>query len=253
MINYNTFSGDVCSNQGSCYGPQPSCPDFIIKQHDTRPKFCVDVTDCDLPIDLNDLVVEASMWCDGKLKANIEATTETISFVNNIGFEQINLDTIIQIGNGRLFERMLVKKINDLDNTVTVIRGQFNTGAYAWKKGTMIKLIRFLNNPAIGELQYEDVEQLDGTVSNNELVRSSLCYEWKDSDTCMCGKYFIEFKLIKIGAVTQENQSNDTNYLNSISQIDYHCNNGENVEWIRRFPNDREGFLIQVLGSPTAE
>jgi hypothetical protein len=257
MINYNKFSGEACDKQGKCYGSMPSCPDFIIKQHDNRPKFCVDITDCDAPVDLNDLVVEASMWCNAKLKININSDTNTISFADNIGFEQINYDTIIQIGNGRLFERMLVKQINDMDNTVTVLRRQLDTGSYSWKKGTSIKLIRFLNNSAVGEMEYQDVEQLDGNVVKDQLVRSTLCYEWKDIDTCMCGKYFFEFKILKVDVTAASNYFSGSNFTSVISGSNllpnYHCDNGSLIEWVRRYPNDREGFLIQVLGSPTAE
>lgn len=249
MINYNCSSNQSCSNQGYCYPETPVCPDFTIKQHDTRPAFKVDITDCDVPIDLTDLVVEASMWCNAKLKINIDANTNTISFADAIGFEQINTDTIIQIGNGRLFERMLISQINDVDKTVTVLRGQLNTGAYTWKKGTAIKLLRFLNNPAIGELQYENIEQIDGSVLENQLTRSTLVYEWLQGDTCMCGQFFLEFKLISVSPI----ETNDSDNGSGISQINYHCDNGANVSWVRRFPNNAEGFLIQVLGSPTAE
>jgi len=263
-MNYS-YNPETCDSQGKCYGQMPTCPEFIIKQHDTRPAFKVDITECDLPVDLSDLVTEVSMWTNAKLKINIDSSTNTISFADNIGFEQINYDTIIQIGNGRLFERMLVKQINDLDNTVTVLRGQANTGAYKWKKGTTIKLIRFLNNPAVGEMLYQDIEQIDGTVTKNQLVRSTLLYEWLAGDTCMCGKYFLEFKVLKMNAssnqvVTTVDGTSSITYVTTPSQnngsnnlVNYHCEIGENVEWVRRYPNDKEGFLIQIIGTPTAE
>ena len=37
------------------------------------------------------------------------------------------------------------------------------------------------------------------------------------------------------------------------SNIDYHCELGLGVEWARRFPNDKEGFIVEVSASPTAE
>jgi hypothetical protein len=245
----NSYQNTVCDNQGLCYGTPPSCPDFIIKQHDTRPAFKVNITDCDLPVDLTDLIIEASMWTNTKLKINIESNTATITFADNIGFEQINYDTIIQIGNGRLFERMLIKEIHDFDNTITVIRGQLNTGAYKWKKGTQIKLLRFLNNPAIGEMNYQDIEQIDGTALKNQLVASTLVYEWLTGDTCMCGKYFLEFKALSVGPT----RDNSINFGSNTNLVNYHCDNGADIQWVRRYPNDREGFLIQVNGSPTAE
>jgi hypothetical protein len=38
----------------------------------------------------------------------------------------------------------------------------------------------------------------------------------------------------------------------SISTMDY-CSIGYGVEWARRFPATKEGFLIQVMPSPTLE
>ena len=35
--------------------------------------------------------------------------------------------------------------------------------------------------------------------------------------------------------------------------LQYGCSNGLGVEWVRRFPSDKESFLIQVIDSPTAE
>jgi hypothetical protein len=39
----------------------------------------------------------------------------------------------------------------------------------------------------------------------------------------------------------------------SKNDINYHCELGIGVEWARRFPNDKEGFVIEVTDSPTAE
>jgi hypothetical protein len=239
MINYTR------QIEYDCHGIPLNCPDFIIKRHDTRPVFKVDVTDCDQPIDLTDLVIEASMWTNAKLKANITTLTSVISFADNIGFEQINLDTIIQVGGGRAFERMLVESIDETAKTITVLRGQMDTNIYSWKKGTPIKLLRFLNNPATGELEYQDIEQLDGTTLNDQLVRSTLIYQWAANDTCLAGKYYLEFKVMQMGLL--DNTVVPSNVPN------YHCNLGANVLWARRFPSDKEGFLIEVFDSPTAE
>lgn len=247
------IGGEVgCYQTGVCAGDLFACVDFSLKQHDTRPAFKVDITDCDLPIDLTDLVIEASMWTLAKIRTSILSTDTIISFADNVGFEQLNVDTIIQVGNGRVFERMLIKTINEEDKTLTVLRGQLDTKAYNWKKGVSVKLIKFLNNPAIGELEYKDIELLDGTVESHKLVRSTLVYEWKQEDTCMCGKYFIEFKVMKISPIVIEPTLDVGSNVNP-DEINYHCDNGANVEWMRRFPNDREGFVISVLGSPTAE
>ncbi len=240
MIKYPTDTYD-------CHGIPLACADFTIKRHDTRPVFKVDITDCESPIDLTDLVIEASMWTNAKLKLAITTLSTTVSFADNIGFEQINLDTIIQVGDGRAFERMLIESIDEEAKTITVLRGQLDTQIYNWKKGTVVKLLRFLNNPASGELKYEDVEHLDGTVLTNQLVRSTLVYEWLPGDTCMTGKYFFEFKILKMLL------TDSTTTSSQISSVNYHCGIGAGVEWVRRFPSDRQGFLIEVFDSPTAE
>jgi hypothetical protein len=184
-----------------CNGGSVPQPDFTIKQHDTRPSFKAEITDCDAPIDLAELVIEASMWANAKLKCNISADETKIQFADNIGFQQLNYDTIIQVGEGRLFERMLIDQINDVDSTVTVFRGQMDTGSYPWKKGTPVKLMRFLNNPARGELVYGNIDQPDGTIINDVLVTSLLMYDWLPQDTCMAGVFYFEFKILKLGSV----------------------------------------------------
>lgn len=368
----------TCGNRYGCGGQSYSCPQFTIKQHDTRPSFKVDVTDCNAPIDLTNLVIEASMWANAKLKCNLTAETTVIQFADNIGFQQINYDTIIQAGDGRLFERMLIDKINDVDNTVTVFRGQMDTLAVPWKRGTTVKLLRFLNNAALGELVYGNIDEPDGTIINDALLVSLLIYDWKPSDTCMAGMYFLEFKIMKMtdipmpcsgyvetvmappagnrnlpplngmptfmpplgGAAypwtsgnsgqgldysinvprvipqvscntciseedyikqivhvrdevvdnlpippTPINPSQQTmglaagntqfSYIPStsvtssgccggtgcwpppwtppVSHINYHCGMGQDVEWVRRFPTNQPGFLIEIFPSPTAE
>ena len=239
MINYNS------QTTYDCHGIPAGCADFTIKRHDTRPTFNVDITDCDNPIDLSDLVIESSMWVTTKLKTTINTSATTISFADNIGFEQINLDTIIQVGSGRAFERISITAINEEAKTITVIRGQLDTISYNWKKGTVVKLLRFLNNPSIGELEYKDVENLDGNISEDQLVKSTLIYEWSAEDTCLAGKYFLEFKVMKI--------SSESNIPVPSNIPNYHCYLGQHVLWARRFPVDREGFLIEVFDSPTAE
>lgn len=239
MINYSN------QTQYDCHGIPTNCADFTIKRHDTRPPFKVDVTDCDQPINLTNLVIEASMWLNTKLKSNITTDTLTIQFADNIGFEQINLYTIIQVGTGRAFERMLVDSIDEESKTVTVFRAQMDTEAYNWKKGTAVRLLRFLNNQAFGEMEFQDVEQLDGNVLENQLIRSTLVYEWAPDDTCLAGKYFLEFKILEICA--------DASPPVASGEPNYHCYLGDNVLWARRFPTDKEGFLIEVFDSPTAE
>jgi hypothetical protein len=69
------IGGEVgCYQTGACIGDLFACVDFTLKQHDTRPVFKVDITDCDSPIDLTDLVIEASMWTLAKIKTSILST-----------------------------------------------------------------------------------------------------------------------------------------------------------------------------------
>jgi hypothetical protein len=238
MINYNK------NTEYNCDGTPNLCPDFTIKRHDTRPVFKVDITDCDEPVDLTGLVIEASMWLNTKLKVNIDSSVTAIQFADNIGFEQINENTIIQIGDNRKFERMLIDYIDENTKTVYVFRGQLDTNSYSFQKGSRIKLLRFLNAPAQAELEYKDIENLDGTISKNTLIRSTLIYEWQPDDTCFWGKYFLEFKVMEVQPINNPVVSNIPNY---------HCGLGAGVVWARRFPSDREGFIINIFDSPTAE
>lgn len=244
MINYSQNSSNPYSCSGQdCSGMPTGCSDFIIKRHDTRPAFKVNITDCDNPIDLTNLVIEASMWTNTKLKKDITNISTTIEFADNIGFDQINEGTIIQIGDNRKFERMLIQSINEDAKTITVFRGQDSTQSYNWKKGSKIRLIRFLNRPAESELEYQDITNLDGTIEENVLARSTLIYNWFAEDTCFWGKYYLEFKVMQVIVATSTTTPNPN----------YHCDLGAGVLWARRFPNDREGFLITILDSPTAE
>ena len=77
MINYSS------QIQYDCHGVPVDCADFTIKRHDTRPVFKVDITDCDQPINLTNLVVEVSMWVNAKLKLNITNLTSTIQKIFN--------------------------------------------------------------------------------------------------------------------------------------------------------------------------
>jgi hypothetical protein len=288
----NSYACDPNNIVYDCAGVPINCPNFVIKQHDTRPAFQVDITDCNAPVDLQGLVIEASMWANAKLKCNITAETTVLQFADNVGFQQMNYDTIIQVGDGRYFERMLISEINDVANTVTVYRGQMDTTAVPWKKGTNIKLIRFLNAPALGELVYENVETMEGTVIPNVLTRSTLIYEWNASDTCMSGLYLFEFKILKMDTPPDPCASGDiiiitpppignpnlpplngmptymppwggatppnaiysfSNASTPVSQMNYHCGLGTGVLWTRRYPNNKAGFIIEVFPSPTAE
>jgi hypothetical protein len=116
-------------------------------------------------------------------------------------------------------------------------------------KGTPVKVLRFINAAAASEMVYSDKENIDGTISLNVLQKSFLIYEWKPEDVCFIGKYYFEFKVLKMNLLT----SLDSIDIIPASNIDYHCELGLGVEWARRFPNDKEGFIVEVSASPTAE
>lgn len=238
-FNYRNSSNcyDSCSDLDNCY-------DFIIKRHDSLPEFKLEVTDCDEPIDLTDLISEASMWSCSKLKSNITDNQTVIQFADNIGFDQILKNTIIQAGVGRNFERMNVIGFDEEKKEIYVERGYKNTTSFAWKKGTNLRLLRFLSNSAITEMNFEDVTNSDGSITKNKLTHSFLVYKWNPEDTCLAGSFFFEFKLIKM-----------FNLGTSMPPIPSYspCNWGYGVEWSRRFPIDKDGFIIKVYNSPTGE
>jgi len=39
----------------------------------------------------------------------------------------------------------------------------------------------------------------------------------------------------------------------SFTPADFGCEMGSGVEWVRRFPETEEGFLIHILDSPTSD
>ena len=243
--NFNSSScvdptSTLCSDNQLCY-------DFIIKRHDTVPEFKVEIEDCGDPFNLTDLIAEASMWSESKLKANITESQTTIQFADNVGFEQILVGTIIQAGLGRNFERMVVTGFDESSKTIQVSRGEAGTTPFAWKKATNLRLIRFLSKPAVTEMVYENIEQPDGSVKENVLTHSFLIYQWKPEDTCLAGCFFFEFKLLKMLYL------GDSIVVPSVIPSYNPCDIGEGVEWVRRFPVNKSGFVIQIFNSPTGE
>jgi hypothetical protein len=199
------------------------CPDFLIRRHDSKPDYRILMEDCNGPMDLTDLVLEATMWANSKLKSGISNSDNAISLADGIGFNQVSVGDLIVADRPRGSERMIVTSFDEDNRIIYVNRAQDGTTAQNWKKGTPLKIIKFMNAPAKTEMIYEDVLELDGTVKDNVLQESYFVYEWSTSDTSLPGCYYLEFKLIKID------------------------------EWIRRFPNDKEGFLIKITDTFTIE
>jgi len=217
-----------CNNKNNnCYDScgciEGVCPDFLIRRHDTKPDYRVLMEDCDGPMDLTDLILEATMWANAKLKSNISPTDTVISLADNIGFNQVNVGDILVFDRTRGSEKVLVLSFDEDNRTISVERAQDGTTAQSWSRGSIIKIVKFINSPAKIEMVYEDVQNLDGTVTEEVLQESYFVYEWSSSDTSLPGCYYFEFKLIKDG------------------------------EWIRRFPIDKEGFLIRITDTFTNE
>jgi len=248
--NYCEFTNNCIPNEGLC-SDLGICYDFIIKRHDGMPEFKLEVTDCDEPIDLNDLVDEASMWSNSRLRYNLTEYQTVIQFADNIGFDQILINTIIQAGIGRNFERMKVIGFDEIKKEIYVERGYKSTTPFPWKKGTNLKLLRFLSMPAITELTFEDITNIDGSISKNQLTHSYLIYKWRPEDTCLAGCFYFEFKILKMVELGLSLSPVPSYPFPSISYSS--CDWGANVEWTRRFPNDKDGFIIQVYNSPTGE
>lgn len=200
-IKFNTKSGS-CQTQSSCVskdGCIPGvCPDFVIRRHDTKPVFKVNVEDCDGPIDFQGLVVEASMWALSKLKTNIAESDEYFSLADDVGFDQIMVGDIIIMDRVRNPEHMLVIGFDENNKLVRVQRAYHGTEASSWKKGNTLRIFRFMGSAASSELEFQDIINVDGTIDRDVIQGSYLVYDWQANDTCLPGCYWFEFKLLKM-------------------------------------------------------
>jgi hypothetical protein len=242
-----------CPNQLGCISGL--CPDFTIRRNDTKPPFKVKIEDCDGPLDLTELVVEASMWAKGKLRKSILAADTYFSLADNIGFNQIMVGDIIIMDQVRSSEKMLVTAFDEKNYYVQVERGYSGTTAQDWKKGSLLRIMKFINSSAQTEMSYQDIIEIDGTTSLNVLVDSFFVYEWGPNDTCLPGCYYLEFKLMKMLSSDLQAQDDPIPSFGpqGLEPSDYGCGLGVDVEWVRRFPVDSEGFYIQITDSPTSE
>jgi hypothetical protein len=266
-------SSSNCSSSGASgcpdqYGCVPGvCPDFVIRRHDTKPSFKVKMEDCDGPLDLTDLVLEASMWAKTKLKTSLDDNDTVLAFADGIGFNQIMVGDVLLMEQSRLPEQMLVVGFDEPNKLVQVQRGYHGTPVQTWKKGAPLRILKFTNAPASTEMVYQDVTELDGTVTKDVLMDSFFIYDWQASDTCMPGCYYMEFKLMKmaaVGLILQSTVPSDQIPSNivpsgitpsftdpSYTPSTFACGLAQNIEWIRRFPVEGEGFIIKVADSPT--
>lgn len=200
-LKYNLKSGS-CNTQSECpdeYGcPNGVCPDFVIRRHDTRPPFKVCVQDCDGPMDLRGLIVEANMWANAKLKSNLDNASNYFQLADNIGFNQVMIGDIIVVDQVRLPEHMLVTGFDEHNKLIQVQRAYHGTQAGYYKKGTKLRIFRIMNSPALTEMVLEDIQTVEGTVEKDVIQSSYLIYEWNANDTCLPGCYWLEFKVLKM-------------------------------------------------------
>lgn len=164
---------------------------------------------------------------------------------------------IIIMDRARLPEQMLVIAFDETNRLVQVQRAYHGTTAQNWKKGTPVRILKFVNAAAQSEMLYQDVLELDGSTTSDVLSESYFVYEWAENDTCLPGCYYFEFKLIKmldVVSMMSISPSVIPSFTPStLSVADFNCSLGQGVEWIRRFPVDSEGFYIKITDSPTSE
>ena len=209
-------------------------------------------------MDLTDLVLEASMWAKAKFKKAVTAEAEYFGFADDIGFEQVMVGDIIIVDRARLPEKMLVLAFDETNKFVRVQRGYHATTPQAWKKGTPVRIVKFMGATAQTEMVYQDIIQIDGTTAEDQLTDSFFIYEWGGTDTCLPGCYWMEFKLLKMSEETSVATLASDDVVPSftdpnLTPADFGCGLAAGVEWVRRFPVNSEGFLIQVTDSPSAE
>lgn len=214
-----------CGGKGLC----PVPPDFCIKRNDTRPSFRVAMSDCEGPVDLTEdgIIVEASMWFDSKLKSALTVSSSSLKFADDIGFESVKVGDVIVTSRIRSPEKMRVTAIDESTHEIEVSRGYESTTPEAWGKGTSLKVFRFRDEPAAIESVIDTVESVDGS-SSEELSDTLLVFEWTSDKTSMPGCYWFEFKIMKL------------------------MPGSGGPEWVKRTPLSPEGYMINIVDSPTS-
>lgn len=226
MLNFDVGVG--CGSQGSdCLGSGCEAPpDFCIKRGDSRPSYKVSMEDCDGAVDISDenLVIDASMWFDAKLKSAVDSSSSTISFADNIGLERVAIGDVVVVLSPRSVERMLVLGVDESAKVVSVERGYGSTTPRDWPKGSGVCVFRFIDEPAEAEVVLEQFEEVDGTVSER-LAESFAVFNWRPEHTSVPGCYWLEFKFTMM--------------------------DGSSIAWTKRVPLSRRGFLVNIVDTPT--
>lgn len=250
----------TCPDKFGC--PPDICPNIVLKRHDTKPPFKVLIETCDGPMDLTDelLIVEVNMWANARLKKTISDEDTYFQVADNIGFNQIMVGDIIVMDQIRRPEHMLVIAFDEQNCLVQVQRAYNATVASIWKKGTNLRIFRIMDGTASIETVLGDVVNEDGTTSTDQILETYLVYEWQAKDTCTPGCYWLEFKLLKmaeedddVSMMSFDDISNISFTPSTLTASDFGCKLGEGVEWVRRFPENMEAFLIKIVNSPTME
>lgn len=222
---FNADLGVGCNSDNNCHQNCDGTPDFCIKRNDTMPPLRIAISDCYGAVDLTDenLALEANMWFEAKLKTNIDESDISFSFADHIGFDQISVGDVIVTGRSRNPERMLVIDIDEYSKTVFVERAYDGTASYPWKKGTVVYVFKFTDEPAEIESVFEDIEDIEGNIQT-ELVETYMVYNWSSGQTDLPGCYWLEFKLMRL-------------------------KQDGSIEWVKRFPLEKDGFLINIIDS----
>lgn len=252
----NTSNLINCTGTNGC---SAVCPDFTLKRNDIRPAFRVSITDCNGPLDLTNgtYVLEVNIWANAKLKTDLSVNSDYFALADNIGFDQIMVGDILMMQRARLPEYMLVIGFDEYNKLVKVQRGYFASPISQWKKGNSFKIFKAMGSTAQIETTLEDITQEDGTILKDQLTNTSFVYNWSINNTCLSGCYWLEFKLLKmIDVISMQTLSISvvpSFTPASYTSATYGCKLGDGVEWVRRFPENAEGFYIQILESPTQE
>jgi hypothetical protein len=162
------------------------------------------------------------MWSNAKLKKDINTLQQEILFANNTGFETVAVGSNLLLKASNSYETLVVTSVDSYYNTLTVNRAQLGTNALNWKKGTVVKIIKFINSPATKELVNSTSLNMQGE-EETTLAESYLVYNWLESDTSLPGDYLFEFKVTKTNPDTQV------------------------VEWSRKYPAEKEGIFVKTL------
>jgi hypothetical protein len=195
--------------------------DYIIKKNDTRPYVKYSMQDCeDIDLSEDDLFISVNMWANSNIKNKLSETDDYLELKNNYNLETIKVDDYILIKKFGSSEHFQVTSISD--TKVYIQRGQLNSVAQSWARGSEIKIIKLYEVEAEKEIEYNTTLNIKG---EEETVASSqnLLYKWSEGDTSSSGMFFLEFKVSKV--------------------------DGEETLWTKKVPSNKEGISIKITNN----